>query len=77
MFSRVYADDIGILEYYTDGYEDVTVESMTEEMLDSSGYEKQNLKKELVQAGEQIYKLSLSEKWSLVVPLIEEEAAGF
>ncbi len=77
MFSRVYADDIGILEYYTDGYEDVTVESMTEEMLDSSGYEKQNLKKELVQAGEQIYKLSLSEKWSLVVPLTEEEAAGF
>lgn len=77
MFSRVYAEDIGILEYYTDGYEDVTVDSITEEMLDSSAYEKQNLKKELVQAGEQVYKLSLSEKWSLVVPLTEEEAAGF
>ncbi len=77
MFSRVYANDIGILEYYTDGYEEVAVEDITEEMLDSSAYEKQNLKKELVQAGEQIYKLSLSEKWSLIVPLTEEEAVGF
>lgn len=77
MFSRVYAQGIGILEYYTDGYEDVTVESMTEEMLDASSYEKQNLKKEIVQAGEPIYKLSTSERWSLIVPLTEEEAAGF
>lgn len=77
MFSRVYANDIGILEYYTDGYEEVAVEDITEEMLVSSAYEKQNLKKELVQAGEQIYKLSLSEKWSLIVPLTEEEAVGF
>ncbi len=77
MFSSVYAEDIGILEYYTDGYEEVTVEGMTEEMLDPAGYEKQSLKKELIQAGEPVYKLSTSEKWSLVVPLTEEEAAGF
>lgn len=77
MLSKVYAQDIGILEYYTDGYEEVTVESMTEEMLDPSGYEKQSLKKELIQAGETAYKLAMSEKWSLVVPLTEEEAAGF
>jgi len=77
MFSKVYSGNIGILEYYTDGYEDISVETMTEEMLDSSNYEKQNLKKELVQAGEPIYKLSTSEKWTLVVPLTEEEAADF
>lgn len=77
MFSRVYSGGIGILEYYTDGYENVTVEGMTEEMLDASAYEKQDLKKEIVQAGEPIYKLSTSEKWSLVVPLTEEEAAEF
>lgn len=77
MFSRVHSAGVGILEYYTDGYENVTVEGMTEEMLDASTYEKQNLKKEIVQAGEPIYKLSTSEKWSLVVPLTEEEAAEF
>ncbi|MBS6395543.1 MAG: hypothetical protein KH452_00115 [Clostridiales bacterium] len=77
MFSRVYSNGIGILEYYTDGYEGVTVESMTEEMLDPSAYEKQSLKKEIVQSGEPVYKLSTSEKWSLVVPLTAEEAAGF
>lgn len=77
MFSRVYSGGIGILEYYTDGYEGITAEGVTEEMLDSSSYEKQNLKKEIVQAGEPVYKLSTSEKWSLLVELTEEEAADF
>ena len=77
MFSRVYASGNGILEFYQDGYEDVTVESMTEDMLDPSTYTKQSLKKEMVQAGEPVYKLSTSEKWSMVVPLSEEEATGF
>lgn len=77
MFSRICAEDIGILEYYTDGYEEITVEGVTEEMLDPSSCERQNLKKEIVQSGDQMYKLSLSEKWSLIVPLTEEEAAGF
>ena len=77
MFSRVYASGNGILEFYQDGYEDVTVESMTEDMLDPSTYTKQSLKNEMVQAGEPIYKLSTSEKWSMVVPLSEEEATGF
>lgn len=77
MFTKVYSDGIGILQYYTDGYEDVTVESMTEDMLDKSLYEKQSLKKEIVQSGEPVYKLSTSEKWSLVVPLSSEEAADF
>lgn len=77
MFSRVYSGGIGILEYYTDGYEGITAESVTEEMLDSSSYDKQNLKKEIVQAGEPVYKLSTSEKWSLLVALTGEEAADF
>lgn len=77
MFTRVYPENIGILEYYTDGFEDLTVEGLTEEMLDPSGYEKQNLKKELIQEGEPVYKLATEEKWSLVIPLSEEEAAGF
>ncbi len=77
MFTKTYAKDIGIVEYYSDGYEDMTLEAMTEDMLDSASYEKQDLKKELIQAGEPVYKLCTSEKWSLIVPLTEEEAAEF
>lgn len=44
-FPQVYASGNGILEFYQDGYEDVTVESMTEDMLDPSTYTKQSLKK--------------------------------
>ncbi len=77
MFSRVYAEGIGILEYYVDGYEDVTVDTVTEEMLDSSTYEKESLKKDLVQVGDSMYKLSTAEKWTLIVPLSQEEANEF
>lgn len=77
MFSRIYAGGIGILEYYMDGFEDTTTESLTEEMLDNANYEKQSLKKELIQSGDPAYKLSTSEKWSLIVPISEEEAADF
>ena len=77
MFSKVYSGGIGILEYYTDGYENVTVESMTEDMLDEKSYSKESLKKEIVQSGDNVYKLSTSEKWSLVVPITEEEATQY
>ncbi len=77
MFSRIYAGDIGILEYYTDGYEETTADSLAEEMLTPADYEKVSLKKDLIQSGEAVYKLAVSEKWSLVVPLTEEETAGF
>ncbi len=75
-FSDVYAF-IGILEYYMDGYEGITVDTLTEDMLNEDTYERQDLKKDIVQAGEPVYKLSTSEKWSLIVPLTEEEAAEY
>lgn len=33
MFTKVYSGGIGILEYYTDGYEDVSIDSLTEDMI--------------------------------------------
>lgn len=77
MFTKVYSGGIGILEYYTDGYEDVSIDSLTEDMIHKVSYEKTDLKKELVQSGENIYKLAQSEKWSLIVPLTEEEASRY
>ena len=38
---------------------------------------KKSLKKEIVQGGDNVYKLSTSEKWSLVVPITEEEATQY
>lgn len=77
LFSRVYAQDIGIVEYYMDGYEQISVETMTEQMLDPATYQKQNLKKELIQTGQSVYKLVKSEDWSLIVPLTADEASKF
>ncbi|MCD8363129.1 MAG: hypothetical protein LUC98_09275 [Lachnospiraceae bacterium] len=77
MFTRVYSAEVGIVEYYEDGYEDVTVDTVTEEMLDPTDYDSGSLKKEIIQSGETAYKLVQSEKWTLLVPLTTEEASGY
>lgn len=66
-FHRMNAPEPGIVSYYYDGYEGVTVNNFTEEMLDEAGYEKNNCKaaKE-VAAGDPLYKLVTSEDWQLV-----------
>ncbi len=77
MFSRIYSGGIGIVEYYTDGYEDMQVEALREKDLDKTAYQKENLKKEIIQTGDAVYKLATSEKWSLIVPITEEEYDSF
>ncbi|MCC8140094.1 MAG: hypothetical protein LIO67_07345 [Lachnospiraceae bacterium] len=77
MFTRVYSAEVGIVEYYEDGYEDVTADTVTEEMLDSTDYDSGSLKKEIIQAGESAYKLVQSEKWTLIVPLTSEEVSEY
>ena len=55
------------VSYYYDGYEGVTVNNFTEEMLDEAGYEKKNLKAASeVTAGDPLYKLVTSEDWQIV-----------
>lgn len=64
------AADDGILVYETDGYEDVTKETITEKHFDKSAYVKtefQNNSK--ISAGDPVYKLVTSEDWSLVIPI--------
>ena len=65
----------GIVIYSTDGYEELRPEQVTAADFDTSTYEKQPLiSNELVNKGDPAYKLSLSENWSLVIPVTPERA---
>ncbi len=66
----------GIVAYWTDGYEALTADAVTEEMFDEKNYEKKQLVgNELLAAGDVAYKLSTDEKWSIVVPIDAERGA--
>lgn len=65
----------GIVEYWTDGYENVSAAMVTQEFFDTEKYEKTYfLSNELVAEGEVIYKLCTSEEWSVVLPMEETSA---
>ncbi len=71
-----YAPATGIVAYWTDGYENLTASTVTEEVFDEKNYEKkQFLGNELVDAGNPAYKLSTDEEWSLVIPIDAERGA--
>lgn len=63
----------GIVLYSTDGYENLTLEDMTEEYFDEETYEREYRKylvnNSLVAAGDPVYKLSTAEDWSIVIPV--------
>lgn len=65
-----YAAKSGIVLYATDGYEELTLEDMTAEHFDEEAYERNYLvNNSLVAAGDPVYKLSMSEDWSIVIPV--------
>jgi len=65
----------GIVVYSTDGYESLTADQVTAADFDLTDYEKKPLiSNELVDRGDPAYKLSLSENWSIVIPVTPERA---
>ena len=67
-FHMLYAPEPGIVEYYTDGYETITPETVTPSMLNEGDYQKTLLRNTgSVNAGSAVYKLINSEDWSLVL----------
>lgn len=67
-FHFVTTPEDGIVTYYTDGYESVTVDSFDPGMLQPLDYTKNNLKQNTsVQAGDAVYKLITSENWQIVL----------
>lgn len=71
-----YAPTTGIVAYWTDGYENLTTEAVTQEIFDNKDYEKkQMLGNELMAVGDPVYKLSTDEDWSVVIPIDAERGA--
>lgn len=70
------ADNDGIVLYSKDGYEGRTVDSLTTEDFDQNSYHETDLKTQgSVNTGDSLYTLITDEKWSLVLPLSEKQAA--
>ena len=62
------AQDTGIVIYSIDGYEDLTLETMTSAVFDESNYQKTQLvNNTLVKSGDPVYKLCTDEEWSVVI----------
>lgn len=66
----------GIVAYWTDGYETLTADAVTDAVFDEDAYEKkQMLGNELAAIGDAVYKLSTNENWSIVIPVEPERGA--
>lgn len=62
------APQAGIVIYSIDGYETLTLEQMTAELVEQKDYEKKQLiSNELIAAGDPVYKISGKEDWDLVI----------
>ena len=74
-FHRVRTKEDGIISYYVDGYESVTVDSFDPDMLNKAAYQKDNLKVNAsVNNGDAVYKMINSEKWHIILPVSAELA---
>lgn len=67
------AEDDGIIEYTIDGYEEMSEEQVTEEMLTRQDYSQTELMNNTkVQSGDPVYRLITDEEWTLVIKLTKE-----
>lgn len=66
----------GIVLYSKDGYEGKTVSTVTKADFDQNSYHETDLKTQnQVNAGDDIYTIITDERWSLLIPLSEKQAA--
>ncbi|MFA9377182.1 MAG: HlyD family efflux transporter periplasmic adaptor subunit [Lachnotalea sp.] len=77
-FTTCSAPAEGLVIYSTDGYEEVTADTLTEDILNYANYQKNSIKtSDLVNQGDFVYKLITDEAWSIIVPLDEQKAADY
>ena len=70
------SDSDGIVLYSKDGYEGKTLENITAEDFDQNSYHETDLKTDkTVKAGTDIYTIITDERWDLLIPLSEKQAA--
>lgn len=69
------AQDDGIIVYSTDGYEDLTLDQVTEDVIAKTDYESTEFADNaLVHSGDPVYKLITSDEWTIVIELDDELA---
>lgn len=69
------ASSDGIVLYSVDGYEGLTLDKVTEDMIDKTEYEKTSLRNNTqIKAGDPVYKLVTDDEWTLVILLSDETA---
>lgn len=76
--SYSYAPRTGVVAYWTDGYESLQPQDVTEEIFEKekTDYKKtQNMSNTLLAAGDAVYKLCTDENWSIVIPIDTERGA--
>lgn len=63
-----YAKKPGYVIYSVDGYENLTIEQLTEDIMQQRNYDKRNLfSGDEISAGDPVYKLCTSENWMIVI----------
>lgn len=74
-FSFKNATTDGVVAFYTDGYEEVSLDTFQSDMYDPSSYQKNNLKiNQSVSSGQALYKLVTNENWHIMVPVARDVA---
>lgn len=77
-FQLYYANQSGIVAYYTDGLESLTPETVSEKTFSMENYSRTNTKStDLLESGNSAYKLVTDDKWSIVFPLNEEKIVKY
>lgn len=81
LVSFSFAPTSGYVIYSTDGYEDLTLNDMTSELIDYKKYENDNSKKQLINnnlvgEGDAVYKLATNEDWSVVIKVESDTKAA-
>lgn len=70
-----YAPEAGVLVYSTDGYEGITPETITPDLMKHEEYTKKQFhSNDLIAEGDPAYKLITSENWYIVIEIDEEKA---
>lgn len=69
----------GVVEFYTDGYENITLNDISQELFDNKeNYSKSNIVSgSLVEQNSPLFKVINSEDWYIIIPLSEKELENY
>lgn len=77
-FQQVRADSAGVVSYAIDSFEDLEPSQVTEASFDRSAYARSITKSgQQVESKTPVYKMVLSDNWSVVFPMTEEDVGQF